>query len=282
MKRFLRVGVVVLACALVAGACGGKEDKNKIDQNVGPVSTSSTAAGVNTSTTLSLAAGSTTTAKAGPTTTAKPASPPPTTKPNVSTGFDINAIPTAGKQGTYTYSQQGTTPDGPAPANGSLIVTGAGPTQTLARKYDSAQAAAFELTIEYRSDGPVLTKALIRRQGIVITCSFATPVHYPPYPPNAGQSYSGDATCSNGLKASLAGSIVGHNKVTVQGKAYDVIVTTSALSITGSGVNVTANLNEWIAPQLGVPAYSRETFNGTAPLVGAISGDVTSTLTNIP
>ena len=278
-----RVVLPLLALALVAGACGGKDDKDKIDQNVGPVSTSSTSAlGVNTSTTLALAAGSTTTAKAGPATTAKPASPPPTAKGNVATGFDINAIPTAGKVGTYTYSQQGTSPDGPAPATGSLIVSGAGPTQTLARKYNNAQAAAFELTIEYRSDGPVLTKALIRRQGVVITCTFATPVHYPPYPPNAGATYSGEATCTNGLKASLAGSITGHNKVNVQGKTYDVIVTTSALSITGSGVNVTANLNEWIAPQLGVPAYGRETFNGTVPLVGPISGDVTSTLTAIP
>ena len=54
-----RVVLPLLALALVAGACGGKEDKNKIDQNVGPVSTSSTSAlGVNTSTTLALAAGS--------------------------------------------------------------------------------------------------------------------------------------------------------------------------------------------------------------------------------
>lgn len=281
MKRTFRVGAFVLALALFAGACGGGEDKNKIDQDVGEVSTTTADPSLTTTTAAApggVAAGTTTTAAAKPTATTVASKPPPVA--TGSTGFDINSIPTAGKPGTYTYSQQGSGPDGPVPASGQLIVTGAGPTQTLARKYDPAKAAPFELTIEYRSDGPVLTQAVVRR-GVAISCVFATPVHFPPYPPNNGATFSGSANCSNGIKATIGGSVQGKNKVTVQGKVYDVIVVTAALTVTGSGANVTANLTEWIAPQLGVPAYSRETFSGTTPF-GPVSGDATSTLTNLP
>lgn len=277
---------MIAALALFAGACGGGEDKNKIDQNVGELSTTTLDPSA-TTTTAAVDPG--TVAIGGTTTTAKTgaaATTPTTVKANSPTTaggsapFNINAIPTAGKQGAYTYSQQGTGPDGPAPASGQLIVSGAGPTQTLARKYDASKAAPFELTIEYRSDGPVLTKAVVRR-GVAISCVFATPVHFPPYPPNPGATFSGTATCSNGITATMSGSVAGQRKATVQGKSYDVIVVNAALSVTGSGANVTANLTEWIAPQLGVPAYSRETFSGSTPF-GPVSGDVTSTLTNLP
>ena len=156
--------MVVAALALVAGACGSSGDDSPKKASE---STTSSTASANPSTTEP--DGATTTAAAlsgsGATTTAKGAAgakPAPTSPPPAGRA-DPNAIPAPAKNGTYVYSQSGSGPDGPAPARGTLVISG-GSTQTFKRYFDESKPPN-DLIFDFGSAGPTLKSAVVPRRG---------------------------------------------------------------------------------------------------------------------
>jgi hypothetical protein len=283
MTSRLRVGAFVAALALV-GACssGGKDDKVTAAASDTATTTTDLAGEFGLTTTTGVPGASGATVKGATATTAKGATPVTTAKPAGGTtattaapvAADPNAVPGPAKNGTYHYSQSGTMPDGSqAPPSGTLLVNG-GSTQTFNRSYSSKQSVT--LTYQFRGDGPYITGATVRASGITISCSFGG-VPVPPWPPTPGRSFSGSATCTNGLTATFSGSIGSRAK----SGAHDIIPINGNLHISGNGVDVNvAEFQNW-AYDLRVPTYEKQTFSGTTPF-GPINGSITSSLTGTP
>jgi hypothetical protein len=270
MFRNPRIVALVLAVALVAGACGGKD-------NTGKTSTTSrkttTTASSGDTTTTSEVGGTTTTRQGATTTTVKGATPPKTG--NTTAPANAAGAPSPAAPGTYDYAQSGTTSQGDIPPNGTLVVSGAGPSQTFQR-YVDANEAPSDLYYVFRDDGPFVTRIVVRAQGFTMSCGFGAPVPAPPWPATDGRSFSGHSTCDNGFVADFSGSITGHRSDSVGGKSVPVVVIESALHITGTlfGAKIDENVKDtqhW-APSLRVPTYSHEVASGS------FSGDFTSTL----
>jgi hypothetical protein len=118
----------------------------------------------------------------------------------------------------------------------------------------------------------------VLKQGISVTGACDAPVPAPPWPPTAGRTFSGHATCDNGFTADFSGSVGGHTTDHVGGAAVDTVVISSTLhasgTVLGQPVNVTVSDTQHWAPSLRVPTYSHEVVSGQ------VSGDVTSTLLN--
>ena len=279
-NRF-RLGALVLALALVVGACGGggKSKDVSADKSGRTTTTSST-----DNTDVSLDTGSSTTNAGGATaTTTKKGGSSGTTAKSGSSGSggggggtDPNAVPSPAKVGTYGYSQSGTTPDGPVPPNGTLDVSG-GPTQQFSRYYDPSRPP-LTLTYDFRSDAPYITAATMTMKGATVMCTFGNGVPVPPWPPTPGKTFSGSGTCSSPigpLAATIAGSVTSRNGDLV-GIATNVHVNNPPNS-----VSVTLHDTEQWAISLRVPRSSHQTFDGSA-FGQPITGDVTSTLTSTP
>jgi hypothetical protein len=274
-----KLAVVFAVLAVIAGACGTGDTKVK---GASANATTTTRCGFfcqrRTTTTQKVttttAAGGTTTTKVPKTTTTTSTKPPKTT---TTTAANPNPAPGPAAPGTYDYAQSGSTSDGAPPSRGTLVVSGSGPSQIFHRYVDPSGQPS-DLYFTFRSDGPYLTKVVLRQKGITLTCTFGSPVPAPPWPPTTGRSFSGHATCDNNMSADFSGSITGQGSDSVGGKAYDVVVVASTLHATGQifgqPVDVTVKDTQHWAPALRVPTYSHEVISGNA------SGDVTSTLLN--
>lgn len=271
--------VFLVAFALVAGACSGGDGK-KVDATSKrttttaerSVATTTPGSKVDSATATTTKGGSATTTKRGTATTA--ASAAPTTDPN--------AVPAPAATGTYDYAQSGqTSTDGPVPPEGTLTVSGSGPAQTFDRRFDGSSNPDFSLSYVFRGDGPFITRIVVSQEGVPITCNFGAPVPAPPWPPTTGRTFSGHATCSNGLQADFNGSITGRVTDTVGSARVEAVVVNSTLHVYGNGVDINVTDTQHWAPSLRVPTYSHEVVNGTAPFVGAITGDVTSRLKSV-
>lgn len=284
MTSRVRIGAFVVALAMVGACSGGGKDDDKVTAAESDKTTTTLSVGDDTTTTAAGASGTSgatgTTVKGATATTAKGAAPATTTKPGGSTGTTAapvanpNAVPGPAQTGTYRYSQSGTMPDGnPAPSSGTLTVSG-GSTQTFNRAYSSSQAVT--LTYQFRGDGPYIVGATVKANGVTISCSFGG-VPVPPWPPTSGRSFNGSATCSNGITATMSGSIGTRTK----SGSHDIIPINANLHITGSGVDVNANIVENWAYDLRVPTYEKQTFSGSTPF-GPINGTITSNLTGTP
>jgi hypothetical protein len=136
--------------------------------------------------------------------------------------------------------------------------------------------------MSFRSNGPFITKVVVHANPVTVACTFGSPVPAPPWPPTTGRSFSGHATCDNGMVADFSGSITGHGSDTVSGKAYETVLVGSTLHIynANKSLDVTVHDTQHWAPELRVPTYSHETVDGTGPFGTKITGDVTSTLLN--
>ncbi|HVT76887.1 MAG TPA: hypothetical protein VHD87_07635 [Acidimicrobiales bacterium] len=274
-----RVVMVAAALVLLAGACG----KGGTDEKAGTIAharrtttTSSTTPSTDaTTTTTTVAGGVSKTAVAGATATTAKGTPAAAAAPTATTA-DPNAVPGPAAPGTYTYAQSGSTSQGSPPGTGTLVVSGGGPSQVFARHVDGSNEG--DLYFTFTSHGPVITKVVLKQNGIAINCSFASPVPAPPWPPTAGSHFSGHATCDNGFTADFSGSVGGHVTDHVAGTAVDAVVISSTLhasgQVLGQPVEVTVNDTQHWAPSLRVPTYSHEVISGQ------VSGDVTSTLLN--
>ncbi|MEY2468338.1 MAG: hypothetical protein QOF21_1036, partial [Actinomycetota bacterium] len=210
--------VVVAVLALVAGACGGGKDDDKISSKKQTSTTSFDSSSTTDGGSTTLGA-SGTTVKGATATTVKKIAAPGTTA--AASPADPNAVPQAATSGTYMYSQSGTTPDGPVPPEGQLVVSGG----KYSRYYDKEKPPT-DLNFDFSASGPLLKSAVVRANGATFTCTFGSPVPLPPWPPNPGRSFGGDATCVgpvSGITARLDGSITS--------RSGDLIGITSTLRI---------------------------------------------------
>jgi hypothetical protein len=271
--RRIRFGALALSLAVVLGACGSKSATN--DKTSGKTTTSSTAGastptgGDGSSTTATAPTG--TTAKGATATTAKGSTSTTASHALTTAAPDPNAVPGPAKTGTYGYAQTGSSPDGSVPAHGTLVVSG-DTTESFARYYDTSKGPQT-LTYVFQPDGPFVTAATISAKGVTITCKFASPVPLPPWPPTPGRTFSGSATCSSGITATIAGSVTS--------RSGDLVGIHSTVHATGSGLDVTVDDTESWSISLRVPRSSHQTYSGTA-LGSPVSGDVSSTLTSTP
>lgn len=281
MNSRWRIGAFVVALALVGACSGGGDDSNKVTASESDETTTTLSVGGDeTTTTAADGSGASTTVKGSSATTAKPGAASGTTAKPGGSGTTAapapanpNAVPGPAKTGTYTYAQEGNMNGQSVPPSGILTVTG-GSTQTFARAYSSSQGVT--LKYEFRGNGPFITAASVRQGGVTITCNFAG-VPVPPWPPTPGATFSGNATCSNGIQATLSGNIGTRTK----SGGHDIIPINATLHITGSGIDVNVQDNENWAYDLRVPTYSKQTFTGTSP-IGPVNGTITSTLTGTP
>jgi hypothetical protein len=278
-----RVGALVFALALLTGACGGgggNEQKtaaeltNRATTSTDASSDSTLDAGSPTTTAVGAGTNSATTKKGGAPAAAANAGGGSGATPAPSA--DPNAVPGPAKVGTYGYAQSGTTPDGPVPPNGTLVVSG-GPTQTFNRYYDPNQAPLV-LTYDFRANGPYITGARMSARGATITCAFGNGVPVPPWPPTPGKTFNGSGTCASPigqLTATISGSVTSRSGDIV-GIATNVHANNAANS-----VNVTLHDTEQWSMSLRVPKASHQTFEGSA-FNQPVTGDVSSTLTSTP
>lgn len=271
----MRFGALALAGVVGLTACGGGDDDKKV-----------TATKKSTTTTEALSvvppedATTSTTAKSSATTVKGAAAAATTVKLSTGSSGTTNptAVPGPAAVGTYDYAQSGSTSQGAVPPKGTLVVSG-GQTQTF-RRYIDPDSSPSDIIFDFRSDGPFITRVVVRQGPATIACTFDAPVPAPPWPPTVGKTFSGHATCGNGFSADFSGSITGTGNDTVGGKSVPVIIINSTLHVFGGGLDVNVKDTQHWAPSLRVPTFSHEVINGTAPLIGAISGDVTSTLTS--
>ena len=280
MQNRVRFGALFLSLALLAGACGGGggDDDKKVasDKTTTTESSSDSTLDVGGSTTTGVSGasgGTTTTKKGGTATTAKPGGGSVTT---AAPSADPNAVPGPAKTGTYGYSQSGTTPDGPVPPNGTLVVSG-GQTQTFSRSFDPGKGA-FVLIYDFRDNGPYITAASIAAKGATIKCTFS-PVPVPPWPPTPGKTFSGSGTCTSligPMSATINGSITSRN-----GDIVGINSTVHVKRDAPNPVDVTLKDVEQWSISLRVPKTSHQTYSGSA-LGQPITGDVSSTLTSTP
>ncbi|MEY2417419.1 MAG: hypothetical protein QOG90_99 [Actinomycetota bacterium] len=262
--------VVVFALALLAAGCGGGKSDDKASTVAPKRTTTSSTMAADDATTSQLAPSATTTSTQHRGSGAAASSAPGSADPN--------AAPAPATPGTYDYAQSGSTNQGSVPPSGTLVVQGAGPSQVFARHADPQSEG--DLYFTFGADGPHITRVVLKQQGLVITCTFATPVPAPPWPPTTGKTFNGHAACDNGFAADFSGSITGHQNDSVGGRSFEVVVVASTLHVTGNGIDVNVNDTQHWAPALRVPTYSHEVVNGTGPFGSTITGDVTSTLVN--
>ncbi|MEY2473154.1 MAG: hypothetical protein QOK28_2483 [Actinomycetota bacterium] len=261
--------VVVFALALLAAGCGGSKSDHKASTVKPKRTTTSSSIAGDDATTSQLAPSATTTS------TQHRASGAASSSPG---NADSNAAPAPAAPGTYDYAQSGSTNQGSVPPSGTLVVEGTGPSQVFARHADPQSEG--DLYFTFGSDGPHITRVVLKQQGLVITCTFATPVPAPPWPPTTGKTFSGHAACDNGFAADFSGSITGHQNDSVSGRSFEVVVVASTLHVSGNGIDVNVSDTQHWAPALRVPTYSHEVVHGTGPFGSTIAGDVTSTLVN--
>ncbi|MDP1794159.1 MAG: hypothetical protein Q8K63_08475, partial [Acidimicrobiales bacterium] len=174
---------------------------------------------------------------------------------------------------TYTYSQSGTTPDGPVPATGTLVVNGS----SFARYFDQSKQPQ-RLTYTFGNSGPFITGASLSFNGATATCTFSNPLAAPSWPPTPGATDSASGTCNT-----LAGTLTVVANSRVNSRSGDIVnfSTTIHAYNASRSIDVTANDVEGWSISLRVPKTSRQTFSGTA-FGNPVSGDVSSTLTGTP
>ncbi|HUR78132.1 MAG TPA: hypothetical protein VMZ22_09310 [Acidimicrobiales bacterium] len=276
-----RFTLVLVVLALVAGACGGGKDSDTKTTASKRKTTTTTKSAPSTLVGGDADDATVTTSKGATVTTTKPGTTATTTKAASGSGSGTrNAAPAPAPAGTYDYTQSGSTSQGgPVPPNGTLVVSGPGPSQVFSRYFDPSKPPS-DIHFDFRDDGPFITKVVVRDSGIVINCSFDTPVPAPPWPATTGRSFSGHATCDRGFQADFSGSITGRSTDKVGGRSVDTVVIDSTMHIIGNGVDLNVKDTQHWAPSLRITTYSHEVVNGTGPFGIVITGDVTSTLTS--
>ena len=265
-----KAAALLLALALVAGACGGK--KKDVDASSSDTSTSTTAASGDTSTTA--AGGASTTAKAG---TAKSTTTAPAPKPGaVTPATTASGVPTPARSGTYDYAQSGTSSVGAIPPNGTLVVDAADSSgKQVFHDYPDPNGQAQDTIVAFRSDGPFIVEAIQRQQQLVFDCKFDPPIPAPPWPPTTGKPINGHADCG-GITAEVTGSITGKKNVTLDGKSIEVIVAQVKI-VTHGQVESTSDEERWWAPSIRLNVHTHSKTNGRFGAF-AFSGDVTRDL----
>ncbi len=254
MRSFRRNAVIAIVLVVLTAACGGDDDNTETGKSDDTTSTSSDV----TTTTVTAAAGATTTAaaRAGATATTRAGATATTSKPTSPSG-----APTPANPGTYDYAQSGSSSTGAVPPIGTLTIdpASAANTQQWHRRVDPSQAPN-DLSYLFRTDGPFITDAVTRAQGLEIRCHFDAPVPAPPWPATVGKTITGHAVCGQ-ITVDVTGSITELRKATVDGKSIDVVVIKTTLTTKGQ-VESTSNDVQWWAPSLRIPVHSESNTTG--------------------
>lgn len=278
MTSRVRIGAFVVAVALVGACSGGGKDDKKLTAADSKKTTTTLSVGEDDTTTTGVSgasgtsgtsSGTGTTVKGSTATTAKGASPATTAGSTATTAAPGEPAPTSADNGTYTYSQSGTTPDGPVPPQGTLQVSGS----SFARYYDSSKAPQ-RLTYVFNSEGAFITAATLSFNGASANCTFGNPLAAPPWPPTPGKTDSASGTCST-----LAGKLTAVGSSRVVSRNGDIVTLSISVHAYNADRSIDVQLNDtegWSISRR-VPKTSHQTFSGTA-LGNPVNGDVSSTL----
>jgi hypothetical protein len=276
--RRLVVLAALLAVAATLAACG---DKAKHTAS----SSSSTTSSTTESTTTTTAVGGATTTTAAPGaapsgpgggttgTTSKPSSP--ATAPPATGG------PQPVAAGTYHYRQSGTTTTGtqtnPVSADGTLVVD--------KPKSDGTQVwhqFSSDTTLSFRPDGMFIVSITMRPAsapaGFAPTCTFATPLPSPPWPPTVGKTLTGHGDCGS-FTVDVNGKITGTKKVTLDGASVDTFVVETTLAGHGQ-IELNGTDVEWFAPSLRLPVHEESHEKGSYGNFFSFAMDFTRDLTS--
>jgi hypothetical protein len=280
--------LLLVALALVAGACSGGDEK-KVEATSKRTTTTAESADHDPAltldgTTTSVAGSSRTTLKGATATTTKGSGSGATTPAPTASA---NNAPGPAKAGTYDYAQSGTTSqpgeqaNKPVPPDGTLTVSGAAADQTFRRTFDSdGDPPPSDIHFAFRSDGPFITKVVARYAFFEIVCTFGTPVPAPPWPADTGKKFSGHATCTNGFQADFTGSVTGRTTSNVGGSSVEAVIVKSNLHVYDGNIDLKIDDTQHWAPSLSLPTYSNEVVNGSA-FGSTITANITSKLKSV-
>jgi hypothetical protein len=206
---------------------------------------------------------------------------PTPTSPTGPTGGTGPIGPRAAAPGTYRYHQAGSLPG--TPAEGTLVVApaSASGTQEWTRKVGGTMPAATTVML-FNTIGSYLVSPGGQVGGVRATCTFGTPVPWPPWPTMPGATFASQATCSGPVSTyQVSGQVQGTTTLSLDGHAVatTIVVNTFALKGTYAGSPLTMTLTEtdYYAPSLRVPVMTRTHVVGSA--IGLpLSTDRTDTL----
>lgn len=180
----------------------------------------------------------------------------PTTRP-VSTTLAPATGPLPAAPGTYRYHQVGSLPG--TPSVGTLVVApvSASGTQTWTRVVGGTVAPSTTVML-FNTTGVYLVDPGASAAGASATCTFSTPVAWPPWPTTVGAGATGQATCSAPVSSyQVTVRVVGSAMLPLDGATVEVAEVLSTIVIggnyDGSPLNVTMTETDYYAPTLRVP-----------------------------
>jgi len=274
----LAVAALALALGIALVGCSGGTGKGAVSLKVpsgaaktappsgatGGVATTSASPGggaTGGSGTGSTTPATTTSPKAGTTATTAPAHATTTAPPASKTTTPATSGPAPTPAGTYNFnlvSGSSTLTSGtntttlPVNSTSKLTVsnTGSGTEQWV--------SPSTTLNLAFVHGGVYLASELV--SVVSATCTFSTPVAYPPWPLAVGAHVTGNANCGQGALA-LTEKVAGTASVKVgtANVATYLVQTTLALS----GTDLVVAETDWYAPSLRLPVKSTVEVNGS-------------------
>lgn len=179
-----------------------------------------------------------------------------TTRPVATTVAPV-AGPSPAAPGTYSYRQVGSLPG--TPAIGTLVVApvSASGTQTWTRNVGGTVAPATTVML-FNTAGAYLVDPGTSAAGAQASCTFATPLAWPPWPTTVGASASGQAACSAPVSSyQVTVRVAGSAMLSLGGSTVDTAEVLGTIVIggnyDGSPLNVTLTETDYYAAGLRVP-----------------------------
>jgi len=183
--------------------------------------------------------------------------------------------------GTYRYRQSGSLAG--TPAEGTLVVAPASTsgTQTWARVVGGTVAPSSTVML-FNASGAFMVAPGAAAAGGPQTCSFATPVPWPPWPTTIGRRASAHATCTGTISSyDVTTEVQGSAAMTLDGKTVNIMAVVNMIVISGtangSPLHATLTETDYYAATLRVPVQVKTHLAGTV-LGLSVTTDRTDTL----
>lgn len=225
------------------------------------------------------ASGSTPTSAAG---TRAPATTV-TTRPPTSTASTTPAaaVMSPATAGTYRYRQAGSLAG--TPAEGTLVVAPASSSgsQTWTRMVGGTVAPSSTAML-FDSNGAFMVAPGAAAVGGPQTCSFATPVPWPPWPITVGRTTSAHATCAGTISSyDVTSHVQGFAALPLDGRTVNTTIVVNTIVIAGSAngspLHVTLTETDYYAAGLWVPVVTKTHMAGSVMGL-SVTTDRTDTL----
>jgi hypothetical protein len=169
------------------------------------------------------------------------------------------------------------------PATGTLVADPAKPdgTQVVHRQISPSQDTDF--TFSFTNGGIFVLSSTQHTGQTAITCTLASPLPVPPWPPASGQRFSGTGTCNYpGETISVTGSVGSPTANYAVPGIGPRTVWEVDITITSQGpAQVTDVLQELFSPDLRLPVQTNERASGNLG-VAQFSWDIQSQLVSGP